>query len=226
MPASAEKKGLLLVVSSPSGAGKTTLCRQLVDHHPQLQFSVSYTTRLPRGLEISGLDYHFITDESFDQMIKEDCFAEWAYVHGRRYGTAKSTVRTALEQGRHVLFDIDYQGAENLLRQFPKEARLVYILPPSLEILAQRLYARGTDSVVGIEQRLAKAKEELLHYSSYHYLVINEDFNEAYQELALIYKYEKATLDNATAHAMGKNIVALYGCKTRAGYAEKLLALS
>lgn len=177
----------LIVVSAPSGAGKTTLCRRLVREHPSLRFSVSYTTRAPRTGEVDGSDYHFVSDETFQHMAQEGAFAEWAFVHGRRYGTAVATVREALGRGGEVLFDVDYQGAERLKAQFPEEAILVYILPPSLRVLEQRLRGRGTDAPEVIERRLRKAREELEHYHNYHYLVVNDDIERAYRELQAVY---------------------------------------
>jgi len=136
--------GLLLVVSSPSGAGKTTLARRLLGEFTDLRFSVSYTTRPQRGREQDGVDYHFVSEATFDQMIAAGAFAEWCLVHNRRYGTSVETLRTALCLGQHVLLDIDYQGAAKLREQLPKESRLVFILPPSLPILEQRLRSRGS----------------------------------------------------------------------------------
>lgn len=189
------KSGLLFVVSSPSGAGKTTLCRQLQQKHPALSFSVSYTTRKPRGKEVHGQDYFFVDDDAFDNLIAEKAFAEWAHVHGHRYGTSVQTVREVLDRGAHVMFDIDYQGAERLKAQFPKEARLIYIVPPSLEVLAQRLRSRGTESHESVNGRLQKAKEELAHYPSYDYVVLNDDMNQALGELSAIYQVEQSQDD-------------------------------
>lgn len=193
-----KRRGLLLVVSSPSGAGKTTLARRLLTTHPELRFSVSYTTRKMRRGETHGVDYHFVSDEEFEAMIEKDAFAEWCIVHGRRYGTAVETVAAALASGQKVLLDIDYQGAAKLAQQLPDEARLVYILPPSLQILETRLRARGTDSEAVIDQRLAKAREELRHYHLYHYLVMNNQLDEAFAELDAIYQYEKARVLHTT----------------------------
>jgi guanylate kinase len=127
--------GLLLVVSSPSGAGKTTLCRRLLSEHPELQFSVSYTTRPPRSGERDGIDYHFVSDATFDEMVQQGAFAEWNWVHGRRYGTSLHAVQQALASGCKILLDIDYQGAARILEVFAASARLVFILPPSLAVL-------------------------------------------------------------------------------------------
>ncbi|HEX6839848.1 MAG TPA: guanylate kinase, partial [Polyangia bacterium] len=139
-------RGLLIVVSSPSGAGKTTLCHRLIEEFPEVMFSVSYTTRPKRRGEEEGVDYHFVDEAAFDKMIVAGDFAEWAEVHGHRYGTTVNAVREALEGGRHVLFDIDYQGGRQLKAKFEKEAVLVFVLPPSLDELERRLRKRATDA--------------------------------------------------------------------------------
>jgi guanylate kinase len=219
-----KRQGLLLVVSSPSGAGKTTLSRRLLGAHRELRFSVSYTTRPPRRGEVSGVDYHFVSDGEFDRMVAAEAFAEWCVVHGRRYGTALDTVRAALASGQQVLLDIDYQGAEKLRAQFPSDARLVFILPPTLAILEQRLRARGTDSEVVIEQRLAKAREELRHYRIYHYLIMNSQLDEAYVELDAIYQYERSLAHQQAPTAAQTELAARSRCENRAALAELVLA--
>lgn len=216
--------GLLLVVSSPSGAGKTTLCKRLLAEQPELQFSVSYTTRPPRSGERNGIDYHFVSDETFDDMVKNGAFAEWNWVHGRRYGTGIDTVRKALASGCKVLLDIDYQGATRILAEFADSARLVFILPPSLADLEARLRGRGTDSEDVILNRLHKAQKELSHFAMYHYLVLNRDLAAGYEELRAIYRSE-------LAHAEGRSPTAdeaalAQSCLTpnRTAVAERILA--
>lgn len=218
-----EKRGLLLVVSSPSGAGKTTLSRRLLAAHQELRFSVSYTTRDRRKGEQDGVDYHFVSNAEFDRMIAADAFAEWCIVHGRRYGTAVDTVAAALASGQKVLLDIDYQGAAKLRQQLPDEARLVYILPPSLAILEQRLRARGTDSESVIEQRLAKAREELRHYRLYHYLVMNNQLEQAFAELDAIYQYEQAQVQGISLPSEVIALARSCACESRAALAEQVL---
>jgi guanylate kinase len=210
-------------VSSPSGAGKTTLARRLLSMHRELGFSVSYTTRSPRRGEQSGVDYHFVSDGEFDAMVAAEAFAEWCVVHGRRYGTAVETVRAALQSGQQVLLDIDYQGAEKLRAQFPLDARLVYILPPTLAILAERLRARGTDSEAVIEQRLAKAREELRHYRLYHYLIMNSQLDDAYAELDGIYQYERALAHQQQPAAHLTELASRCRCENRSALAELVL---
>jgi guanylate kinase len=180
-------RGLLVIVSSPSGAGKTTLCQRLMRDFPPIMFSVSYTTRPPRTGEREGVDYHFVDPETFARMVAAGEFAEWAEVHGNRYGTTRRAVAEALEHGRDVLFDIDWQGGQQLKSQFADEAVMVWILPPSLQVLEERLRRRATDAVDVIERRLAMAKQELSHYDIYDFLVVNDDLDKAYKQLKSIY---------------------------------------
>src|SRR5690242_9208285 len=164
-------RGILLVISSPSGAGKTTLAHLLAQQE-KLEFSVSYTTRAHRAGEREGIDYKFVTEDEFSRMIDRGEFAEWAVVHGNRYGTAVHTVNRALDDGKDYLFDIDYQGGEQIRRQWPQESVLVFILPPSMAELERRLRRRATDSPEAIERRLAMATRELEHFGEYDYLVV------------------------------------------------------
>ena len=185
-----KERGLLLVVSSPSGAGKTTLCHRLMAEFPEVMFSVSYTTRPIRRGEKGGVDYVFVDDPTFQSMIDNGEFAEWAHVHGNRYGTTVAAVKEALDNGRHVLFDIDYQGARQLKARFEREAVLVFVLPPSLEVLEERLRKRATDAPEAIERRLINAKEEfdvLKQYGLYQFLIVNDDLPRAYDRLRAIY---------------------------------------
>ena len=180
-------RGVLLVVSSPSGAGKTTLVRRLMREYPELRFSVSYTTRPPRDGEVDGVDYHFVDDARFDAMVEAGQFAEWALVHGRRYGTAQQTIVDNIEAGRDVVFDIDYQGGTTLKGKFENDAVMVFVLPPSMRELERRLRSRGSDAEEMVVRRLAKAREELGHYDAYDYLVINDELDKAYADLRAIY---------------------------------------
>jgi guanylate kinase len=180
-------RGILLVVSSPSGAGKTTLCHRLMAEFERITFSISYTTRPRRGNEEPGVDYHFVDDGVFQTMVNENKFAEWARVHGHRYGTARETVEENLGAGRDILFDIDWQGATQLKSKYPDETVMVFVLPPSLDELAARLRKRGTDSAEVVARRLAKAKDELGHYGEYHYLLHNDVLDRAYSDLRAIY---------------------------------------
>jgi guanylate kinase len=180
-------RGLLLVVSSPSGAGKTTLCNRLRSEFPKIGFSVSYTTRQPRPGETDGVEYHFVSAERFQEMAAADEFAEYAMVHGNMYGTATRQVGVALHEGRDILFDIDFQGGRQLRNRFREEVVLVFILPPSLRELERRLRQRATDADEVIAQRLKVARSELAHYAEYDYLIVNEDLDKAYDALRAVY---------------------------------------
>lgn len=190
------RRGILFVVSSPSGAGKTTLAHMLSDSH-RLEFSVSYTTRPPRPGERDGVDYKFVSDDEFTAMVQRKEFAEWAVVHGHRYGTAIHTVNRAIETGTDFLFDIDYQGGQQIRRQWPGESVLCFILPPSMAELERRLRRRATDSAETIERRLEAARRELEHYIEYDYLVVNDNLEKAFSELSAIYVAERCARNRA-----------------------------
>ena len=180
-------RGVLVIVSSPSGAGKTTLTRRLLAEFPGLEFSVSYTTRPIRPGETDGRDYHFVGTEIFQQMVDRHEFAEHAYVHSNRYGTAQAPVEAALAAGRDVIFDVDWQGGAALSARWPEDSLKIFILPPDLDTLAQRLRKRATDDPKIIDKRLAKAIEELEHFSEYDHLIVNDDIERAYAVLRALY---------------------------------------
>ena len=183
-------KGLLIVISAPSGTGKSTLCHMLLKAFPDMEFSVSYTTRKPRSGEINGKDYFFVDRETFEKMIEEGDFLEWAEVYGNLYGTSKSQVTKALEAGKDILLDIDTQGALQVKKNFP-EAVLIFILPPSLIELERRLRSRGTDNEETIEKRLRIAKGEIEKAFHYDYLVVNDVLEVAFEKLRSIITAEK-----------------------------------
>lgn len=170
--------GLLFIVAAPSGAGKTTLVRQLLALEPDIRLSISYTTRAPRPGEMNGREYHFTDAGSFQAMIAADDFLEWAQVHGNYYGTSKSWIAAERAAGRDVLLEIDWQGAQQVRRIFT-DAIGVFILPPSLEALSLRLAGRGTDSEAVIGRRLAAACEEMSHVGEFGYVIINDDLQTA-----------------------------------------------
>jgi guanylate kinase len=184
---SSSSRGVLLVVSSPSGAGKTTLCNRLREEFPDLGFSVSYTTRRAREAEVDGVHYHFVDEATFQEMITRDEFAEHAMVHGHMYGTSSALVRQARERGRNLVFDIDYQGGLQLRQKFPEDVTLTFVLPPSLAELERRLRGRGTDSEEVIARRVRVALQELRHYAEYDYLIMNDDIDRAYDVLRAVY---------------------------------------
>ena len=179
---------LLLIISSPSGAGKTTLTRDLLAHFSDITFSVSHTTRKPRATEVEGRDYYFVNRQQFDELIEAHAFVEWAEVHGNFYGTSLAEIeRARAEQKRGIVFDVDYQGGRQIRRLWPAESVLCFILPPSMEELERRLRRRATDANDVIERRLAMAHEELTHYGEYDYLVVNDNLDQAYAKLRAIY---------------------------------------
>jgi len=180
-------RGLLVIVSSPSGAGKTTLCNRLTREFSDLKFSVSFTTRRPRPGEREGVDYSFVDMPTFERMVAAGDFAEWAKVHGNCYGTPRAAVAEALDGGRDVLFDIDWQGGKQLRTKFPEDSVMIWVLPPSLDVLEQRLRGRATDSSAVIELRLETAKQELEHYGIYDFLVVNDELERAYLSVKSIY---------------------------------------
>jgi guanylate kinase len=188
MMRSVTDRGVLVIVSSPSGAGKTTLTRRLLaDFAPRLEFSVSYTTRPARPGEVEGRDYHFVTPEQFQQMVERGDFAEHAFVHQNRYGTAQAPIETALTRGNDVIFDVDWQGGAALSERWPQDSLKIFILPPDLSVLEARLRQRATDAPEIVQRRLGKAKEELEHFSEYQHLIVNDDLDRAYDVLRAIY---------------------------------------
>ncbi|MEE8427950.1 MAG: guanylate kinase [Gammaproteobacteria bacterium] len=185
-----ESLGTLYVVSAPSGAGKTSLVKALLDQVDFLSVSVSHTTRACRTGEQDGVDYHFVTPEMFDSMVKERNFLEYAEVFGNYYGTARPDVDRLLGKGTDVLLEIDWQGARQVRAAAP-DSISIFILPPSRDALAQRLQSRGQDNAQVIEQRMAQAVDEMSHYQEYDYLVINDDFEAAVQDLWAIVKAQR-----------------------------------
>jgi guanylate kinase len=176
---------LLLIVSSPSGAGKTTLCGRLRGEFYDLRFSVSHTTRRPRPTEVDGREYHFVDTTTFEQMIRIGAFAEWARVHGHLYGTSLKEIEIARATARGVLFDIDHQGARQIRASLP-EAVAVFILPPSLVELERRLRGRGTEDEQTTLRRLHNAKGEIEHYGFFDYIIVNDEINRAYEQLRAV----------------------------------------
>jgi guanylate kinase len=182
--------GQLFVVAAPSGAGKTSLCKALIERLrneglPELHWSVSYTTRAPRNGEIEGRDYFFVDDAVFDRMVAEGRFAEWAQVHGRRYGTNRDYLAAAAEKGQDLLVEIDIQGAHLLRPQYEK-AHFIFILPPSWEALEARLRGRGTEKEAEISRRLARARDEMREWAGFDYIIINDRFETALDLLRAI----------------------------------------
>lgn len=185
------RRGALFVVSAPSGAGKTTLCREARLRLPDLAYSVSYTTRAPRPGETDGTDFHFVSEPEFQRLRTRGEFAEWATVHGNLYGTRASVLEAALSHGQDILLDIDTQGAAQLRRRYP-EAVLVFIVAPSLADLERRLRERRSDAAGEIARRLGRAREEIALWPDYDYLIVNRDLKEAAEQLMAIIVAERS----------------------------------
>ena len=184
------RKGMLLVISGPSGAGKGTLVEKLLDQDPSFSFSVSVTTRARRENEIEDVHYHFISDEEYDKLLAEDAFLEHASVHGNRYGTLKSEVYERMEKGQNVLLDIDPQGARAVMDR-EKNCVSVFILPPSYHELKVRLHSRNTEKEEEIQRRLHNARGEIAQMNRYRYLIVNDDLELAFEQLCAIVRAEK-----------------------------------
>jgi guanylate kinase len=193
---------ILLILSAPSGTGKTTLSRKLVAEQPGALFSVSYTTRAPRGQERDGVDYHFVDDARFTRMIGEGAFVEHANVHGHRYGTPRAVIEEARRLGALAVFDIDVQGGEAIYAQHPEAVRAL-ILPPSLEELERRLRARSTDDDATVRKRLEAARREIQRARAYEYRVLNDDVDRACADLEAIVRAERCRAGARDLSALG-----------------------
>ncbi len=183
-------KGLLFVVSAPSGAGKTSLCHAVTDSLENLTHSISYATRKPRSGEIDGRDYHFVTPERFQEMIEAGDFAEWAEVHSNLYGTSRRVLDDMIAKGIDVILDIDTQGARQIKQKY-NNAVYVFIMPPSLGILEERLRNRKSDQEDEIRKRMRRAREEIRDYTMYDYIIVNHDFDRALAELRSLVTAER-----------------------------------
>lgn len=181
-----EERGMLFVVSAPSGGGKTSLCKEVIKRLPNFEHGISYTTRPRRVTEVDGKDYHFVSEAKFRQMVKADEFVEHAYVHGNYYGTSLNDIAKTLATGKNLLIDIDVQGAKQIEERYGDEGIFVFILPPDFDRLRERLTERQSDAPDEIERRLEKARDEVQHYENYDYVIINDDFEQAVKELEAI----------------------------------------
>ncbi len=186
-----QRRGLLFVLSSPSGAGKSTIARKLLGAHPDLSMSVSYTTRKPRPGEVDGKDYHFVDLDRFRDMVANHEFLEWAHVFDHRYGTPKADVFHTLGEGQDILFDIDWQGAQQLHQLAGGDVVRVFVLPPSMEELRRRLEARATDSQEIIEARMSRAANEVSHWDGYDYVLVNDDVEQCFDCVKTILAAER-----------------------------------
>lgn len=189
------RRGLMLVLSSPSGAGKSTIARNLLEQDPALSLSVSVTTRARRGSEIDGVHYHFITKTEFERLRDNEQLLEWAEVHGNFYATPREPAEAAMAAGRDMLFDIDWQGALQMQEKMPADIVSIFILPPSMAELKSRLQRRAEDSQSAIEMRLKNASVEIEHWREYNYIVINDDLDRAYASVVSIVAAERLRRD-------------------------------
>jgi len=186
------RRGFLMMVVAPSGVGKTSLTRRLVADHQDLHLSISHTTRKKRPGEQDERDYFFTDRPTFDAMVANDAFLEWAEVYGERYGSPRAPIMGLLDAGESVLFDIDLQGAAQIHAKAPQDSVRVYLLPPSLAEMRRRLHARSQDSDAVIHRRLERAKHEIVEWNAFDYVIVNENFDAAYAELAHIYHAERS----------------------------------
>lgn len=194
-------QGTLFVVSAPSGAGKTSLVKALIESTPNIHVSVSHTTRPQRPGEVNGVNYHFVTQDGFTAMLNDNAFLEHAQVFDNLYGTSKRAVTDKLNAGVDVVLEIDWQGAQQIRRQMP-DAVSIFILPPSREVLEQRLLGRGQDPVEVIRKRMAQANEQISHHVEFDYLIINDDFDKALKEMqAVVLAQRLRILNQCERHA-------------------------
>ena len=186
-----QRRGLMFILSSPSGAGKTTISHMLLKDDPEIDLSVSATTRPIRPGEVDGRDYHFVDQAEFERMVAAEEFYEWAEVFGHRYGTPKAHIRSGLKDGRDYLFDIDWQGTQQLYQRAGEDVVRVFLLPPSLDELRRRLTSRGTDSADVIAARMERAQAEISHWDGYDYVVVNDDVDECFARVVQILAAER-----------------------------------
>ena len=189
-----EKKGMMFVLSSPSGTGKTTLTKKLAENNINFVISISYTTRKPRPSEINGKDYHFVSREEFEDLLKKNNFFEYANIFDNCYGTLKKSVLESLSQGKDVLFDIDWQGTKQLNKINNLSLVTFFILPPNLKVLKERLLNRHKGQEKLVEKRMNKFDEEISHWNEYNYVVVNDDLNKCYDKILSIIMSEKKGL--------------------------------
>ena len=185
------RRGLMFIMSSPSGAGKTTISRMLLKADPAIRLSVSATTRPMRPGEVDGKDYQFVSQAEFDRMVEAEEFLEWAHVFGNSYGTPKAQVKAGLREGQDFLFDIDWQGTQQLYQKLERDVVRVFLLPPSIDELRRRLTGRGTDSADVIAARMERARAEISHWDGYDYVIVNDDIDQCFSKVREILDAER-----------------------------------
>lgn len=185
------RRGLMFILSSPSGAGKTTIARSLLENDGDIRLSVSVTTRPPRPGEVDGRDYHFIGEPEFRRMVADGELLEWAEVFGHLYGTPKAQIKAGLRAGQDFLFDIDWQGTQQLYQRMEVDVVRVFLLPPSIAALEERLRSRATDSEEVVQHRMNRARSEISHWDGYDYVVVNDDFDRCFEAVHGILKAER-----------------------------------
>ncbi len=190
-PDTLQRRGLMFILSSPSGAGKTTIARRLLAEDGDIRLSVSVTTRPMRPGEVDGQDYIFVSQSEFDRMVAEEHFLEWAHVFGHCYGTPKAQVKAGLREGHDFLFDIDWQGTQQLYQKLETDVVRVFLLPPSIEELRRRLTGRGTDPADVIQARMDRARAEISHWDGYDYVVVNDDIDLCFEKVTQILAAER-----------------------------------
>ena len=202
-----EKKGMMFVLSSPSGAGKTTLTKKIAENNLNFTISISYTTRKARPNEINGKDYHFVTTEKFNSLVKENNFFEYANIFDNYYGTHKKTVLGLISKGKDVLFDIDWQGTQQLKKISDLSVVTIFILPPNIHVLKERLLNRHKGQEKLIQKRMNKFNEEVSHWNEYNYVVVNDDLNKCYENiLNIITSEKKGIVQNQDLNEIKKKI--------------------
>ena len=190
-PDTLQRRGLMFILSSPSGAGKTTIARKLLAHDGEIRMSVSVTTRPPRPGEVDGQDYIFVDQAEFDRMVADEQFLEWATVFGNSYGTPKAQVKAGIRAGQDFLFDIDWQGTQQLYQKMETDVVRVFLLPPSIDELRRRLTGRGTDPADVIQARMDRARAEISHWDGYDYVVVNDDIEACFAKVCEILAAER-----------------------------------
>ena len=185
------RRGLMFILSSPSGAGKTTIARKLLAEDAEIAMSVSATTRAMRPGEVDGKDYHFVSQPEFDRMVADEQFLEWATVFGNSYGTPKAQVKAGIREGQDFLFDIDWQGTQQLYQKMETDVVRVFLLPPSIDELRRRLTGRGTDPAAVIQSRMDRARAEISHWDGYDYVIVNDDIEACFAKVCEILAAER-----------------------------------